>query len=106
MPTVIYREANGTLHRIQAKPGRTLMQIAVEHGVPGIFGDCGGHCTCATCHGYVEESWIARLPPPAETEASMLEAVDVRLAGSRLCCQIRMQDDLDGIVVELPAEQI
>ena len=106
MPTVTFIEHDGTIHRVQAPTERTLMQIAVDNAVPGILGDCGGSCSCATCHGYVDSRWADRLPPQSETEVFMLESVPDLRAGSRLCCQIKMHAELDGIVVQLPEEQV
>lgn len=106
MPTVTYVENDGTIHHVEAKVDRTLMQLALDNSVPGILGDCGGSCSCATCHGYIDADWHARLPPISETEAFMLEGVPEPRATSRLCCQIRMRADLDGIVVHLPLEQM
>jgi 2Fe-2S ferredoxin len=106
MPTVTFIEHDGTTHEVEATPNRTLMQIALDHGVPGILGDCGGSCSCATCHGHVDAAWRERLPPLNETESFMLDGVPTRDAGSRLCCQIKVTAELDGIVVRLPAEQV
>ena len=106
MPSVIYIEHNGTKHTVQARPNCTLMQVALDNGVPGILGDCGGTCSCATCHAYIDAPWASNLPPVSETEAFMLEGVPEPREGSRLCCQIKMDDSLDGIVVQLPEEQV
>ncbi len=106
MPQVTYIEADGTEHRVEAPAGRTLMQVAVANGVPGILGDCGGSCSCATCHGYVDPQWMHHLPAISETEEFMLDGVPDRRATSRLCCQIPLSDALSGIVVTLPDEQV
>jgi 2Fe-2S ferredoxin len=82
------------------------MQIALDNAVPGILGDCGGACSCATCHAYVDARWTEKLPAVSETEAFMLEGVPEPRANSRLCCQIKMQAALDGIVVQLPEVQV
>ncbi len=106
MLTVTFIEHDGTTHRVPAPTERTLMQIAVDNAVPGILGDCGGSCSCATCHGYVHPQWADRLPPVSETEAFMLEGVPEPRGNSRLCCQIKMRPELDGVVVQLPQEQV
>jgi len=106
MPTVTYIEHDGTTHSVEAQPERTLMQIALEHSVPGIVGECGGSCSCGTCHAYVDPAWHDKLPPISETEAFMLEAVLEPRDGSRLCCQIPMRVELDGLVLRVPAEQV
>ena len=106
MPIVTFIEHDGTTCRIDAPNQRSLMQIAVDNGVAGILGDCGGSCSCATCHGYIDAAWAPHLPAISETEAFMLEGVPEPRATSRLCCQLRMSQALDGIVVHLPAEQV
>lgn len=106
MPTVTYIENDGTTHRVEAALDRSLMRIAVDNAVPGIIGECGGSASCGTCHGYFDPAWAGKLPPVSETEACMLEFVLEPAENSRLCCQIRMRAELDGIVVRLPAEQI
>lgn len=106
MPTVTYIEFDGTPHPVEGVLDRTLMQLAVDNGVPGILGDCGGSCSCATCHAYIDSAWAPKLPPISETESFMLEGVPEPRETSRLCCQIKMRTELDGIVVHMPAEQV
>lgn len=106
MPRVTYIESDGTTHNVEAQLDRTLMQIALDNSVRGILGDCGGCCSCGTCHAYVDAAWIDKLPPKSETESFMLEAVPEPREASRLCCQIRMCPELDGIVLRLPVDQI
>jgi 2Fe-2S ferredoxin len=105
MPKLIFVDHQGTEYPVDAKEGRTLMQLALDHSVPGLLGECGGACSCATCHAYIDPAWADRLPAKSETEVFMLEAaLDVR-PQSRLCCQIKMTEELDGLVVTLPKEQ-
>lgn len=106
MATVTYIEHDGTTHRVEAALDRSLMQIALDNSVRGILAECGGSCSCGTCHGYIDPAWTHKLPPIEETEAFMLEAVLEPAKNSRLCCQIRMRAELDGIVVRLPADQV
>lgn len=106
MPTVIFIEHNGATHQINAPLNKSLMQVALDNAVPGILGDCGGSCSCATCHGYVDHPWSSKLPPRSETETFMLEGVPDLRDSSRLFCQIRTTTELDGIVVRLPEEQV
>lgn len=106
MPTVVYITHTGTRFEVQAPLNKSLMQVALDHNVPGILGDCGGACSCATCHGYVDQPWAAQLPVRSETEVFMLEGVPDLRDNSRLCCQIRTSEALDGITVHLPAEQV
>jgi 2Fe-2S ferredoxin len=106
MATITFIEHDGTKHEVHARADRTVMQIAVEHSVPGILADCGGSCSCGTCHAYIDPAWRERLAPPSESETFMLEAVIDPQEGSRLCCQIPMREELDGMIVRLPAEQL
>lgn len=106
MPTVVFIDHEGTSYPVEAPLNKSLMQVALDQGVPGILGDCGGSCSCATCHGYVDARWSASLPARSETEVFMLEGVPELRDTSRLCCQIRMTDALDGVVVQLPREQV
>jgi 2Fe-2S ferredoxin len=105
MPSVTFIEHDGTEYRVQGEVGKSLMQIAVDHGVPGILADCGGSVSCGTCHGYVETNWSERVPPPTEQEISLLDGLVDPHANSRLTCQITATDELDGIVIRLPASQ-
>jgi 2Fe-2S ferredoxin len=82
------------------------MSTAIAHGVPGIDADCGGECICATCHVFVDPPWSSRLAAPAEAERWTLEmAVDAQPVSSRLSCQVRVDDTMDGLVVRLPPSQ-
>jgi len=105
MPTLIYVESNGTSHRVEAGVGQNLMQVALNNMVPGILGDCGGVCSCATCHVMIDEPWIEKLPPMSETESFLIEGVPGAEAGSRLSCQIKVADSMGDMVIRLPEEQ-
>jgi len=106
MTRVKYIEPDGAVREVDAEPGSTLMEAAVDNNVEGIIAECGGACSCATCHVYVEEEWLERLSPPDAQEDGMLDCVIERRANSRLSCQIQLSDDLDGITVKVPDEQI
>lgn len=106
MPTVILIEHDGTEHHVEADAGNSVMQTAIGAMVPGILADCGGNCSCATCHGYVDPAWVGRLTPPAQEEIDMLEGVLDPRENSRLTCQIKISDALDGLVVRLPESQV
>lgn len=106
MPTVVFIDHAGATYQVEAPLNKSLMQVALDHAVPGILGDCGGSCSCATCHGYVDQPWVDALPARSETEVFMLEGVPDLRENSRLCCQIRMTPELDGVVVHLPQEQV
>lgn len=96
-------EPNGTTHQREGVAGQSVMELAVGSSVPGILGDCGGSCACATCHVHVDPAWLGKLPAAADFETDMLEIVDDRDETSRLGCQIRLTDELDGLVVRLSA---
>lgn len=106
MPSVRFITHQGNESIVDIPEGWSLMEGAVKNGVSGILADCGGSCTCATCHVYVGEDWFTALPPRDDTETDMLEfAIDVR-DNSRLSCQIKMTEKLDGLLVTLPKSQI
>lgn len=105
MPHVTFITFGGERHELDVPAGTTLMRAAVDHGVPGIDGDCGGQCACATCHLFVDTPWLARLPVRSDHEEDMLNFTTDLRENSRLGCQIRLTDALDGIVVHLPQGQ-
>lgn len=105
MPKVTFRTADGAARPVEAASGSSLMEGAVRGNVPGILAECGGACACATCHVYVDEEWIGRLPPAGEIEASMLDYVQDGRPTSRLACQIVLTEELDGLSVAVPAVQ-
>ncbi|MDH3640479.1 MAG: 2Fe-2S iron-sulfur cluster-binding protein [Gammaproteobacteria bacterium] len=84
--------------------GMSLMQLATSQNIPGIIGECGGVLSCATCHVHVEPRWYRKLTPPAKAECDMLVFAEQVGETSRLCCQIKVRDDLDGMVVRVPQE--
>ena len=105
MPQITFIITDGTRRTVDAKKGESVMQAAVKNSVPGIDADCGGACACATCHVYVDESWINRLSPIGEMEAAMLDFAQVVLPVSRLSCQLEVTDSIDGLVVSMPESQ-
>lgn len=105
MTKVTFVEHNGTTHSLEAENGMTLMEVALKNAVPGVDADCGGACACATCHVYVDPEWMEKTGELSETEEDMLDfAFDVR-ENSRLSCQIKISDELNGLVVKLPEKQ-
>ena len=105
MAKVTYIEHDGTEHAVDVPDGLSVMEGAVRYTIPGIDGDCGGACACATCHVYVGEGWFEKLTPMNELERDMLDfAFDVK-ENSRLACQIRVSPALDGLIVRTPARQ-
>ncbi|GAA5233380.1 2Fe-2S iron-sulfur cluster binding domain-containing protein [Verticiella sediminum] len=105
MPTVNFIAYSGERHAVQVPPDTVLMRAAVDNGVPGIDGDCGGQCACATCHVYIEAPWAGQLPAMSEFENDMLGLASERRDSSRLACQIPVTPALDGIEVRLPEGQ-
>lgn len=105
MPSVTFIEFSGTEHTVEAETGLTLMECAVDHMVPGIEAECGGCCSCATCHCYVDEAWLEKLGRAEGLEAELLSGTSEPRSNSRLSCQIDVTDDLDGLVVRLPEFQ-
>ena len=105
MAVITYIEHSGKEHEINVENGKTVMQGAVDNLVEGVIGECGGCCSCATCHVIVDEAWYEKTGGPNEDEVDMLEAVPAPAITSRLGCQITVSDDLDGLVVRLPEEQ-
>lgn len=101
MPKVTYIERDGSRKEVEADPGYTVMEVAVNNGIDGIVAECGGACACATCHAYVDKAWLDKLPPMDDMEDSMLDAAYERRDSSRLTCQIEITDDLDGLVIEV-----
>ncbi|MDA1077044.1 MAG: 2Fe-2S iron-sulfur cluster-binding protein [Proteobacteria bacterium] len=106
MPKITYVEHNGKTHEVDAENGLSVMRAAIDHGVPGIDADCGGECSCATCHVIISADWMARVGKPHDDEESMLDLNPEREANSRLSCQIEVTNALDGLVVQLPEFQM
>ncbi len=107
MPTVIYVGTTGQEYTVDAVDGESVMATAVKNGVPGIIGECGGNASCATCHVWVRDEFVPLVGEPGETEEDLLEmGVSDRRDGSRLSCQIRMSDELDGLTVDIAPQEI
>jgi ferredoxin, 2Fe-2S len=106
MPKVTYIQPDGSTRAIDAPAGTTVMEAAIDNDVPGIVAECGGACSCATCHVYVESGWFEKIPPAEPQEEGMLECALERRENSRLSCQITLDDSLDGIVVHVPEAQV
>jgi 2Fe-2S ferredoxin len=105
MPKITYIEHNGTEHVIEVRSGNSVMEGAVKNNIPGIDADCGGACACATCHVYVDEAWRDKAGTASVMEESMLDFANELQPNSRLSCQIIVNDDLDGLIVRMPADQ-
>ncbi len=105
MAKITFIGSDGTRYDVEAENGSTVMEAAIKNGVPGIEAECGGACACATCHVYVDDGWVPKTGEPEPMEEDMLDfAYDVR-PSSRLSCQIRVTDELDGLVVGVPERQ-
>jgi ferredoxin, 2Fe-2S len=105
MPKVTFIAFNGVRHEVSAPIGTSLMRAATDNQVPGIDGDCGGQCACATCHVYVDSPWDAKLSAKAANETDMLGFTNEPRENSRLACQIIITEALDGLVVSMPEGQ-
>ncbi len=105
MVKVTFKSFQGDESTVDADSGISLMEAAVRNSVPGIDGDCGGACACATCHIYVPSEWADKVGEASEMEKSMLEFVESNSESSRLACQINVSDALEGIVVDMPEAQ-
>jgi ferredoxin, 2Fe-2S len=105
MPTITFITPTGERRTVETESGKSVMEAAVNALVPGIDADCGGACACATCHVYVDPEWAERLDAPASLEVDMLECAHNPDERSRLSCQVKVRDDMDGLVVYLPEHQ-
>ena len=105
MATLIFIDPAGVEQVVDATDGQSAMQAAVANLVPGIEAACGGNCVCATCHCYIEDERLASLPPPDETEAGMIDCTPEPRANSRLTCQIKVSEALDGLRLRVPQSQ-
>lgn len=105
MPKITYVDSSGTERTVEGKNGMTVMETAIKHNVPGIDADCGGACACATCHVYVDPAFAEKVGKPSAMEQSMLDFAENVKENSRLSCQIKIRDDLDGLRVTTPESQ-
>ena len=105
MAKITYVEHNGVEHVIEVKTGLSVMEGAVKSNVPGIDADCGGACACATCHVYVDAAWFDKTGALSEMEKSMLDFAENVESNSRLSCQIKITDALEGLIVRMPESQ-
>ena len=105
MPKITYKDYKGNLKTIDVENGLTVMEGAIQNDIPGIDADCGGSMACATCHVYVEEKWLDKLPKPEEAEVDMIDMAFEPKKNSRLSCQLIISDELDGLTVNIPSKQ-
>ena len=106
MPTIVFIERNGHRQPVEADAGITLMEAAVACDIDGVVGACGGHCSCGTCHVYIDEPWQARLPRRSSDEEDKLDEVAAEVTkSSRMACCVRLTLQLEGMVVRVPPTQ-
>lgn len=106
MPKVVFITLDGAQRVVDAQAGESVMAAAVRNGIPGIIGECGGNCSCATCHVYVADDFATEVGGAGDMEDDLLDlGVADRRETSRLSCQIKLTDELDGLTVRIPEEQ-
>ncbi len=105
MPKITYQDNQGNSKIIEVENGLSVMEGAVQNDIPGIDADCGGSMACATCHVYVEEKWLDKLPKAEEAEVDMIDMAYEPKKNSRLSCQLIVSSDLEGLIVTTPAKQ-
>ncbi|MBV1865102.1 MAG: 2Fe-2S iron-sulfur cluster binding domain-containing protein [Rhodobacteraceae bacterium] len=107
MAKITYIEHGGKQHVVEVANGMSVMEGARDNNIPGIEGDCGGACACSTCHVYVDTTWVDKLPAKDAMEEDMLDfAWEPDTVRSRLTCQVKVTDELDGLIVQMPEKQI
>jgi ferredoxin, 2Fe-2S len=105
MAKITFIDSEGTARTVDGETGSTVMETAIKNGVPEIEAECGGACACSTCHLYIDEAWREKVGEPSPMEADMLDFAFEVKPNSRLSCQIKVTDDLDGLVVTTPSRQ-
>ena len=106
MTKIIYKDSQGNSKTLEVENGFSVMEGAIQNDVPGIDADCGGSMACATCHVYVEEKWLNKLPKAEEAEVDMIDMAYEPKKNSRLSCQITVSDKIEGLIVHLPEKQV
>ena len=105
MPKITYKDSEGNSKTIKVENGLTVMEGAIQNDIPGIDADCVGSMACATCHVYVEEKWLDKIPKAEEAEVDMIDMAYEPKKNSRLSCQLIVSDELEGLTVTTPAQQ-
>ena len=105
MPKITYKDFQGNSKTIEVENGLTVMEGAIQNNIPGIDADCGGSMACATCHVYVEEKWLNKLPKAEDAEVDMIDMAYEPKKTSRLSCQLIVTDELEGLIVTTPEKQ-
>ena len=105
MPTVFVTTRDGRSRAVEGQADRSVMEIIRENGFDELLALCGGCCSCATCHVYVDDAFLGALPPMADDENDLLDSLEHRSPASRLSCQIQMNQALDGLLVTIAPEE-
>jgi 2Fe-2S ferredoxin len=101
MPKITYITADGARTEVEVENGYSVMEGAINNNIDGIVAECGGACACATCHSYIDEAWLDKMPAMDDMEDSMLDAAFERKSNSRLTCQLEVSDEMDGLIVHV-----
>jgi 2Fe-2S ferredoxin len=105
MTKITYIDSFGESRTVEGEDGATVMEVAIRNAIPEISAECGGGCACATCHVYVDEAWTAKTGKASDQEEDMLDFAYKVQPNSRLCCQIKVAPELDGLIVTTPDRQ-
>ena len=105
MPKIIYKDNKGNSKTVEVEKGLSVMEGAIQNDITGIDADCGGSMACATCHVYVEEKWLGKLPKAEDAEVDMIDMAFEPKKNSRLSCQLLVSDELDGLTITTPEKQ-
>ena len=105
MPTITFIEFNDAQHSVEVQAGISLMEAARDNNIRGIQAECGGACACSTCHVYIDPAWQQKVGEPSPMETDMLDFAYGVQPNSRLSCQIKVSEELDGLVVRTPERQ-
>ncbi len=105
MVRITFIDIEGTVRPVDGEVGSTVMETAIKHGVPGIEAECGGACACSTCHVYIDEAWREKVGPASPMEEDMLDFAYALKPNSRLSCQIKVTEGLNGLIVRTPERQ-
>ena len=105
MPKITYISKDNKTNTVEVQNGLTVMEGAIQNDIPGIDADCGGGMSCATCHVYVDENWLDKIPQKEDGEEDMLDMAFEPKKNSRLSCQLIVSDELDGLIVNTPSKQ-
>ena len=105
MVKITFIDTAGTARTVEGEVGSTVMETAINNGVPGIEAECGGACACSTCHVYIDDVWREKVGEPSPMEEDMLDFAYEVKPSSRLSCQIKVSEELDGLTVRTPERQ-